>query len=157
GLSVLNSLQARKPRQAIVRTYLMAAGYLVVSGASWLLLLPRLGLATFPSTDRWTSPVTLTDVVLLLNAGNPVAVAIRCVEEVRTGQTLDVVLPALLRSYAWFHGLVAVGCCVWASWRLRARVLQEGEGSTRKGQRRLATGHKGLGLLTPPAVSERRP
>jgi ABC-type transport system involved in multi-copper enzyme maturation permease subunit len=159
GLSVFNSLQARKPRQAIVRTYLMAAGYLVVSGASWLLLLPRLGLASFPSTDKWASPVTLSDVVLLLNAGNPIAAAVRCVDEVRTGQSLDVVLPALLRSYAWFHGLLAVGCCVWASWWLRARILQEGESSTRKdrGQRRLATGHKGLGLLEPPGVSEGRP
>jgi ABC-type transport system involved in multi-copper enzyme maturation permease subunit len=159
GLSVFNSLQARKPRQAIVRTYLMAAGYLFVTGCSWLLLLPKLGLATFPSTDSWTSPVDLADAIRILSAGNPIAVAIQCLDAVRTGQTLDAVLPGMLRNYAWFNGLVAVGCCVWVSWRLRARILQEGESSTRKGagQRRLASGHKGLGLLAPPGVSERRP
>lgn len=159
GLSVFQSLQARKPRQAIMRTYLFAAGYLVVSGLSWLLLITKLGLATFPSTDHWSSPVELGDVVQWLNWGNPISMAILCINEVRLGKTLDDLLPDALRQYAWFHGLIAVGACLWVSLRLRSRILQDGEVSTRQagGRRRAGSGHKGLGLIAPPAVSQGRP
>ena len=40
GLSILNSVLAKRPRDAIALTYLGAAAYLMLSAASWALLLP---------------------------------------------------------------------------------------------------------------------
>src|SRR5262249_43560410 len=108
AMSIFHSLLARKPLQAIVRTYLIAAGYVIVSTLSGILLLPPVGLATWPSTDTWISPVQVEDVVLWLNAGNPLAVAFRIIEGIERGRTLDAILPGLLQSYAWFHGLLAI-------------------------------------------------
>src|SRR5262249_49386495 len=62
GFAILSSTLARKARDAIALTYLGAIGYVVLSGVSWLLLLP-VGWANFPSTDTWKSPVTLEDAV----------------------------------------------------------------------------------------------
>jgi ABC-type transport system involved in multi-copper enzyme maturation permease subunit len=132
GLSTLNSLQARKPRDAILRTYLVAFAYLAVSGLSRLLLLSQGQLATFPSTPDWTSPVTLGDVVDWLNIGNIATVWLQLAAGVAAGTALvDLLLDALAR-YAWFHGLIAVGCCAWAVVRLRAEALPRENGSAGK-------------------------
>src|SRR5947209_3040403 len=63
GLSIFNSVLAKRPRDAIALTYLAAVGYLLLSGLSWMLLVPGLGIANFPSTATWTSPVTVQDLV----------------------------------------------------------------------------------------------
>ena len=44
-LGIVVSVYASSPRQAVLRTYLWAGGYLVISGLSWLLLVPALGWA----------------------------------------------------------------------------------------------------------------
>src|SRR5436305_10052674 len=59
SLGLVNSIRAEKPRGAMLRTYLVALGYLAASGASLILVVPSLGLAAFPSTATWASPVTL--------------------------------------------------------------------------------------------------
>jgi ABC-type transport system involved in multi-copper enzyme maturation permease subunit len=144
GLSLLNSVLARRARDAILMTYLQAAGYVILSGfANLLLLVP--GWATFPSTFTWTSPVTLQDAVEAFNAGNPITVLIRMTTEVARGGRVDLVVPALLRDYALFHGLLALVCCTWAVLRLRALALNTaGEKSSRVGRR----------WLTRPRVSD---
>jgi ABC-type transport system involved in multi-copper enzyme maturation permease subunit len=124
ALGTLNSLYARKPGYAILRTYLIALAYLVLSSLSWFLLLPALNLATFPSTDDWTSPITIEDLVEWLNIGNIGSAVMQLVHEVEKGGRLDLLLPQLLGKYAWFHGLITVGCCVWTMVRLRSQVLQ---------------------------------
>jgi ABC-type transport system involved in multi-copper enzyme maturation permease subunit len=133
GLSIFNSLWARKPREAIVRTYLMALAYLGLSSASWLLLWPRLGLATFPSTDDWVSPVQLEDVVRWGSVGNPWAVAGQLVYGVSTGGALDRLLAGALREYAWFHGLLAALCFGCAALGFRAGLLGAGGGAATGG------------------------
>lgn len=123
---ILNSVLARKPRDAIVRAYLGFAVYLILSGLSWLLLIPRYGLASFPSHDGWDSPVTLQDVVEWLNAGNFVSALSRLANHVgRGGGSLDDVLWERLGEYALFHGLVALACTTWAVGRLRTVALKE--------------------------------
>ncbi len=124
GLSVLNSVLARKPRDAIVRTYLAAFVYLAATGVSWLALLPGLGLAGFPSTETWRSPITIEDVVEWSNSGNLVAVIVNLVLAVRSGLRLSALLPSYLRDYAMFHGVVALGSCLWAVARLRSATLE---------------------------------
>jgi ABC-type transport system involved in multi-copper enzyme maturation permease subunit len=121
GLGLLNSVHARRPHDAVLRTYLVAAGYLALSSLSWLLLLPQFNLAMFPSTDTWTSPVEVKDVVEWLNIGNLGAALYQIAPDV------DALLPEALRRYAWFHGAVAVACCALAVFRLRAQALRQQE------------------------------
>jgi ABC-type transport system involved in multi-copper enzyme maturation permease subunit len=127
GVGVLCSVHAHKAREAVMRTYLVAVAYLVLSGMSWLLLAPVLDWASFPSTATWTSPVTVQDLVEWFNAGNPVAVTVRCVIDLKGGLALDAVLPGYLRGYAWFHGLAAAVCTTWAVIRLRATATGESQ------------------------------
>src|SRR5207244_11688599 len=112
-VSFLWSLYARRSRDAVVRSYLLSLGYLVLSGLS-ALLLPRLKLGSFPSTEDWLSPVTLDDVVGWFNYGNIVTVAFQLARGVMTGGKLNDLLWNAMTKYAWFHGLVAIGCCAWA-------------------------------------------
>src|SRR5262249_52338289 len=125
SLSILNSVWARKPRDAIVLTYLTAAAYLLLSGLSWILLLPPLGLAGFPWIDWF--PVTIEDFVRWTNAGNIFSAVFRLVINVATGTRIDDILRELLQEYAVFHGLVAVLCAGWAVARLRVLAAVESQ------------------------------
>lgn len=147
GLSILNSVVTRRARDAIILTYLEALGYIVLAGASWLLLLPQ-GWATFPSTTDWTSPITLRDLVEIFNSGNLPAILLRVFADWAQGGRLDLILPGLLRDYAFFHGLLILICGGVAVLRLRAVALNEKEGQPKR-----------LGSILPtrrrPAVSDR--
>src|SRR5439155_15672858 len=127
ALGTVNSLYAKKPRDAVMRTYLAAAAYLILSGLSWLLLLPQLNLANFPSNEEWTSPIELENVVPWGSIGNPVAVIVQLIHGINKGGRLDLLLPPMLEKYAWFHGLLALGCGVLAVARFRAKVLEPRE------------------------------
>lgn len=130
---ILNSVRFAKPRTAIMRTYLWVLFYLGASSLSWLLLLPGLDLAHFPSTTTWTSPVEVEDVVQWFNAGNPGSAMVQLIKDLRSGIPLDKLLPDVLRAYAWFHGGIAVACLVLAVVRFRAWTLPAGaEGVTAK-------------------------
>ena len=135
ALGTVNSLYAKKPRDAVMRTYLMAAAYLILSGLAWLLLLPQLNLTTFPSTENWTSPIELQDVVEWGSVGNLVAIIGQLIYAINKGGRLDVLVPAMLEKYAWFHGLAAIGCGVLTVARFRAKVLEPRE-SIPKGSRK---------------------
>jgi ABC-type transport system involved in multi-copper enzyme maturation permease subunit len=124
GLSILASVLCRRARDAIVLTYLLAAGYLALSGLSWLLLVPA-GWAAFPSTPGWKSPVTVEDVVKGASAGNIVAVLFEMRAEVDKGAALLEVLPGFVRNYALFHGAVGLLAPLWGVLRLRAVALRE--------------------------------
>jgi ABC-type transport system involved in multi-copper enzyme maturation permease subunit len=124
GLAMLQSVYARRPRQAILRTYLLGLAYLLLSGASWLLLIPWLRLANFPSTEAWQSPMELRDVVDWFNIGNPLAAVVQLLAHIHAGRKLDDLLTALLRDYAWFHGLLALVCCIWAVRVFRRQALR---------------------------------
>jgi ABC-type transport system involved in multi-copper enzyme maturation permease subunit len=146
GLGLLNSVYARRPREAVMRAYLMAAGYLALSGLSWLLLLPQLNLAKFPSTDTWASPVEVKDVVEWLNIGNLGAALYQIAPDV------NALLPEALRRYAWFHGAVALTCCAWAVLRLRAQALRQQEVPAAKATGRRRRRARGLPLWGRPRV-----
>lgn len=108
GVSILASVVSRKTRDAIAVTYLIGVAYLALSGMSWLLLIPGLGIASFPATIGWNSPVTVEDLVTLFNKGNPVAVVILIANQVESGTHLEDILPAALRDFILFHGLLAL-------------------------------------------------
>jgi ABC-type transport system involved in multi-copper enzyme maturation permease subunit len=135
GLGTVNSLFARRPRDAILRTYLAAVLYMLMTGASWLLLLPQLHLSNFPSTEDWTSPVELQDVVEWCSIGNFMAVFGQLVHGINKGGRLDALLPPMLQKYVWFHGLVAVACCVVTVAWFRVKSLEPRESVQAKGRR----------------------
>jgi ABC-type transport system involved in multi-copper enzyme maturation permease subunit len=146
SVSFLCSLYARRSRDAIVRSYLLSVGFLVLSGLSWLLLVPQLQLAAFPSTETFESPVTLEDVVRGVNGGNIFSVVVQLVLGVEAGGALNDLLWDSLTEYAWIHGLIAAGCCVWAVLRLRTKALAQLAGDSNR-RRRPARVRLGLRLL----------
>src|SRR6266404_1768426 len=83
------------------------------------------GVGTVPANGGWTSPVTVQNLVEWLSAGNVVAAFIRLINGLDSGTTIDKLLPALLRNYAIFHGLVAVLFTTLAVWRLRPLELKQ--------------------------------
>ncbi|HLJ98218.1 MAG TPA: ABC transporter permease subunit [Gemmataceae bacterium] len=131
GLSILNSAVTKRPRDAIALTYLGAAAYLILSGASWLLLLPS-GASTVTWTLPWLGTVGIADFARTVSIGNIVAVCIRLSIAVGMGKNLADNLPAVVRDYALFHGSVALICTGWAVLRLRALALKQSYGKAQK-------------------------
>jgi ABC-type transport system involved in multi-copper enzyme maturation permease subunit len=140
GLSIFNSVLSRRPRNAIALTYLGGAGYLVLSGASWLLLLiPGLTSSTtlLPESlnsvlPEWLSALTLGDLLDGFNSGNIVAQVVQLQLAVDASKNLANVLPAMVRNYAIFHGLLAILTCGWAIVRLRTVALKETHGKAQR-------------------------
>jgi ABC-type transport system involved in multi-copper enzyme maturation permease subunit len=137
GLSMLISVYARRPFQAIATTYLVALGYLGVSGLLTWAVVEVPGFAGFPSTLDWTSPVTAADVAGWLSAGNPGVGLWWLAEADSRGPGLDTVLPDLLQSYAWFHGIVFLTSTAWAVARVRAVARRQWSGPTHRAARAL--------------------
>ncbi len=135
SLSMLSSVLSRRSRDAIIISYLGAVAYLGISGLSRTLLLSQFGLADLPSTESWTSPVTVRDLVEWLCAGNPF-VAVYHIFGGGGGPGLtrpDEVLPEVLRNYAIFHLLVAGVCATLAVVRLRPVALKQTYDKQQKG------------------------
>jgi ABC-type transport system involved in multi-copper enzyme maturation permease subunit len=131
ALGICNSVLVRKPREAILFTYVAAAAYLLLSGASQLLLaIPHL--PNFPSTQAWQSPITVTHLVDGFSAGNIVVALQRLNMEVLAGGQVEAVLPGVLRDYALFHGLLAAVLTLYAAGRVRAIALGEMQGRPRR-------------------------
>ena len=93
SLSILVSVYARQPRQAVLWTFGWITAYLTAAGLGWLLVLPSVGWATWPSTETWTSPVTVTDAVGWFNAGNPISQAVLLWQGVGPLTPLEALLP----------------------------------------------------------------
>jgi ABC-type transport system involved in multi-copper enzyme maturation permease subunit len=126
GLSIFNSVLTRRARDAITLTYLTAGAYVVVTVVAWVILqMPWLGFVKM--WPGW-SPVTIGDLLDWLGAGNILVSLFRLSYGVAMGARLDELLPEVLRDYAIFHGLVAVGCSTWAVVRLRFVALRETQG-----------------------------
>jgi ABC-type transport system involved in multi-copper enzyme maturation permease subunit len=128
SLGIFTSVYTRKARDAIVLTYLTAAVYLSISVLlRGLVRFSMWGYADWPSTDDWTSPVTLRDLVEWLNAGNLFVAIFNVGAALSSGQRLSEVLPDILAGYVIFHAIVIVVCCTWAVLRVRAVALKEVE------------------------------
>jgi ABC-type transport system involved in multi-copper enzyme maturation permease subunit len=134
GVSILNSVYARRPRNAIVLTYLEVFAYLTLSLVISWSLLPGIGVlsVTVPGLG-WRLRL---DVMYWLDAGNPVLMVYELSKSVLTGMPMADCLPDLLRDYTLFHLTLALGCLVWASARLRAVFRQQVYGQAQQARRR---------------------
>lgn len=142
GVSILCSVHSKKPRDAIVLTYLLVVAYHFVSFMAWGLQLwiknefpgfldwgftvPWLGSATEPFE------LTLGTPFVAFNAGNLPLVLGQLTAGIDRGQTLADILPTTLRDFALFHGLLALGTTTLAVLRLRRVALKETYGEDRK-------------------------
>jgi ABC-type transport system involved in multi-copper enzyme maturation permease subunit len=145
ALGILLSVQRRRARDAIILTYLAAAGYTAIASAS--LAIPPL-LAEYRRASRQVVPnaVPPTDAlddawvkttVDWINAGNPFWGVGQIIYAIDTnGRPTVEVLQEVLEEYAIFHGLFAAVCVTWAVVRLRPIALaQSGSAPTKKKQR----------------------
>lgn len=134
GISMVQSVQRRRGRDAILLAYLAAAAYL---GVSWLLVMVQRLVGQAPGTMLNSVVDATRPVIEMFRWGDPW----RAFNEVRVvigaagGHGIE--LLRILGEYAAFHGLVFLAGVSYAVWRLRPIALaQAGQGDTPPGRRR---------------------
>jgi ABC-type transport system involved in multi-copper enzyme maturation permease subunit len=117
SLSILSSIYFKKPRDAILLTYLVLMAYFGCAGLSTVLLsypsIAGIGVGTAPSA------ISLKDLIQWFNAGNIAFALLTLRDAFRGNVPLASVLPGLLRNYAIFHCAIAMICTAVAVGRLR--------------------------------------
>jgi ABC-type transport system involved in multi-copper enzyme maturation permease subunit len=134
ALSILNSVYAKRPRDAIVLTYLATLAYLGFSFISLEVL--RAKWLAKAEILPGPVPITLQDLGNVFNTGNPAVAFSKLNAALDSNMPLAATLPPLVRDYALFHGLVAVICSTWAVLRLRAVAIRHGPRQMRRRSRR---------------------
>jgi ABC-type transport system involved in multi-copper enzyme maturation permease subunit len=162
GVSIACSVHARKPRDAIVVTYLVVLGYHGIASLALFLLINPIGeiaLGMFTGVVSAiaayllpATPFNLEVLSLLLksildsdmeivnsavngiNSGNLIWGLYRLGEATysNTPGEFATTLLSVLGNFAIFHGVVALATSIWAVIRLRQVALKEGAGRTAK-------------------------
>jgi ABC-type transport system involved in multi-copper enzyme maturation permease subunit len=122
SVSILVSVYAKKPRAAIVVSYLILVAYLLIASST-----SRIPAATSHLADAF-------------NSGNIFAVKAILEADVAKGLDLARTVPALVRNYALFHLLLAGFCSTWAVVRLRRLALRQSTAAARPVSRRAVFG-----------------
>lgn len=110
---VLCSVYVKKPRDAILLSYLGVGGYLTLAS-----------LAEYAFGSN-----VLTDAI---NSGNVLAALSRLKAVVDAGSDLAAVVPGMLRDFALFHGLLALVCAVFAVLHVRVVALRQSGGTVQR-------------------------
>jgi ABC-type transport system involved in multi-copper enzyme maturation permease subunit len=153
GLSILNSVYTKKPRDAIVLTYLIVVTYLGFSGLSrWLITTPPAGATTAIPTNwddllEWIRSGNLLVVIQntlnialdWFSSGNLFVMIHQLRESQAKGILLEDVLPGLLGKYALVHGMLAFLTTVTAVARLRPVAMASATIRPRRVQRFVRT------------------
>src|SRR5262249_7761917 len=134
-LSVMMSSLARRGRDAILTTYLLLGGYVVLSALAGLLISTQ-----FNDLDVTLGDTTVTgnDVITTIQAGNPI-VGLRSVlsQQARGAEVADW-LREVVTNYTLFHLVAGTLFLGWAVYRLRpAALAQAGENRGRRSLRPL--------------------
>jgi ABC-type transport system involved in multi-copper enzyme maturation permease subunit len=126
GLSILNSVLFKRPRDAIAITYLYLISYIALGTAAFIL--QKTGGFRYIDFPLWfgDGAPTLSNLVNWLNTGN-ILIAI-----INIGMAGSSAAPALLEEYALFHGILALVSVVWAIIRLRPVALRQAFASVPK-------------------------
>ena len=118
GLSILNSVSFKRPRDAVTMTYMALVAYLALS------------FVAEGYRGRWLGG-TFNDVLEAFNFGNIFIMLPKVSQAARAG-TLATEVPILLRSYGLFHGIAFAACTILAVLRLRRVALKQMYGKARK-------------------------
>jgi ABC-type transport system involved in multi-copper enzyme maturation permease subunit len=126
GLSILNSVLFKRPRDAIAITYLYLISYLALGTVAFGL--QKGGAFSYIDFPLWfgDGAPTFSNLVTWLNTGN-ILIAI-----INIGMAGSSAAPGLLEEYALFHGMLALVCVVWAVIRLRKVALRQAFASVPK-------------------------
>lgn len=130
ALSILQSVYAKRVRDAMIRTYVIMIGYFALWG---LIVLFR----EFIRLDSQTPALVFTVIDGFLdvyNAGNPMVTLKKLVDEVRSSGSFGMKPFELLGYYSLFHGLAVLSCLLLAILRLRVVFIHQafGKDGTRK-------------------------
>jgi ABC-type transport system involved in multi-copper enzyme maturation permease subunit len=118
GLSILNSVSFKRPRDAVTMTYMALVAYYALSFLA----------ATYRSS---LSAPPLNDIVEAFNAGN-IFLSLPRVSRAADAGTLATEVPILLKSYGLFHGIVFAAGTILAVLRLRRVALKQMYGKPRR-------------------------
>jgi ABC-type transport system involved in multi-copper enzyme maturation permease subunit len=149
GVSIVQSIYHKQPRNAIAVTYLIALAYLALSVlAASSFARVSLGTPTSVLASAWRLPgdfhraffgsegplfffTQLADVLVqVFVSGNPVF-AIAQVKRAIDTNLLDANLPIVLGNFALFHGLLGTGSILVANLRLRPVAMRQASGGGR--------------------------
>jgi ABC-type transport system involved in multi-copper enzyme maturation permease subunit len=133
SLSILNSVYGRKPREAILLTYLTLGGYLILS----LLLLVPIDYVQGPQAIKtgWLpEPPTLLERIARpfvswmenFNTGNPIIMLATLKNDWQAGTPMKVALANSLESYTEIHLVFGSLCIAIAVWRMRRSMWDDG-------------------------------
>jgi ABC-type Na+ efflux pump permease subunit len=132
SLSILQSVYAKRVRDALIRTYAIMIGYFALWGLIFLF-------REFLRLDGQT-PAAVFEIIngflAIYNTGNPTVTLYELVTEVKMAGAFGTKPFELLGSYSLFHGIVALWCLTLAIVRLRAVYLRQAFGSDRSRNRR---------------------
>lgn len=128
SLSILCSVYARRPRNAIMLTYLTMLAYVGVSGMASIITNASPSVAALP---LWfgSNPLTLNEVVDAISVANPFVLLARIGSAFGGGQSLAVLVEDAFWNYALFYGVVTLVCTTWSVLRLRVVALRQAYGS----------------------------
>jgi ABC-type transport system involved in multi-copper enzyme maturation permease subunit len=134
GVSILCSVVCKRPREAVALAYLTVIAYYAVSLLLALAIAADKDLAAMPI---WfgEDPPSFAEAVEVYNKGNLVVLIVGVKRAGAIG-ALGTALPILVRDYAIFHGLIALGCSALAVGRLRRASLAESYGTPIKSRGR---------------------
>jgi ABC-type transport system involved in multi-copper enzyme maturation permease subunit len=133
SISILLSTLFKKPRDAISLTYLFLLTYASVTTVG--VVLSRHPVFQIPI---WfgDDPPTLSSIVMVLNAGNPIMAVYDVMQAIGGGfrgagrTNLAAELPGILTRYAWFHFVLSAICITWSIARVRAIALKQTSAGT---------------------------
>jgi ABC-type transport system involved in multi-copper enzyme maturation permease subunit len=128
GLSILNSVSFKRPRDAVTMTYMALVAYMALSFVS---VVYRSRWAFMGSSGPTFLGIPLADAIDAFNSGNIFLALPRVAIASRLG-TLATEVPILLKSYALFHGIVFAVCTILAVLRLRRVALKQMYGKAKK-------------------------
>lgn len=146
AVSIVCSVQAKRSRDGIIRSYFMVVGYFIFGFLlSWLIMILQGKFFGGLTATKWDdADPTLKGLsyfteyyltgdmfhAIYLYAANYAAPFLG--NKSWTGIDLGTSLDALLRNYLIFHLSLAVLCLVYAVWRLRPIFVQQTYGDTRR-------------------------
>jgi ABC-type transport system involved in multi-copper enzyme maturation permease subunit len=133
SLSILQSVYSKRVRDAMVRTYLLVAGYFVGWG---LLVLIQLLLTIDPPAPRWVQDI-MSGIIRVYNTGNPAYGLYDLVFHVRRTGSFGWQPVVLLGYFALFHGTLALLCMSLSLVKLRSAYIRQVYGKTVKAIKRV--------------------
>ncbi len=137
GISMVNSVQRRRGRDAVIVTYAVAFGYLCVCQLLWVL-----SEASLRSREPWVISLMacVRPCIDCLRWGDPTRAVYELGNAFSSGSEQGYVILAIFQQFAIFHGLVFVLGVSYAVWRIRKIALAQassGDGPRKAKQDRM--------------------